>query len=347
MFGVVMRLEHRFTRTVLLLSCLAAFMLSITTGPINLGWHDVGLWFWGLVTQPQEQFVASKIVIEQIRLPRAIMAAGVGASLAICGAVSQGLFRNPLADPSLIGVSAGATLGANAVIVLGAGTLLPLAGFSLISLGAFIGASSAAWLVYRLASDSHGTSVVTMLLAGIAISAVAAAFGTLLEYVADNDMLRQISLWRMGGLSGANPQGALMSCCVCAILLIALPRFAMALNALLLGESEARHLGVDTQSVKRVLILAIALGVGCSVALTGTIAFVGLIVPHIMRLIAGPDHRQLLINSALAGALLLLLADTAAKLLAAPAELPVGVLTALIGVPFFLSLLHKRYSYGI
>jgi iron complex transport system permease protein len=316
------------------------------TGPISLGLADVWQWLKGLV-HGDTSVNGAAVVIEQIRIPRAVLAAAVGATLAMCGAVCQGLFRNPLADPALIGLSAGATLGANLVIVFGAGALLPLAGLSLVSVGAFIGASIAAWLVYRLASDRHGTSVVTMLLVGIAISALAAACGTLLEYVADNDMLRRISLWRMGGLEGATPQSVYLASAVCLLLLIVLPRFARALNALLLGESEARHLGVDTEQLKRRLITLVALGVGCSVALTGTIAFVGLVVPHIVRLLTGPDHRYLLMNSALAGALLLMLADTGAKLIAAPAELPVGVLTAMIGVPFFLSLLHNRYRYGI
>lgn len=341
-----MRLNQGLVRLLLIVATIAAFLLSVMTGPIGLGPADVGQWLLGLL-QPGAEASPAKVVIEQIRLPRAILAACVGATLALCGAVSQGLFRNPLADPALIGVSAGATLGANLVIVFGAGALLPFAGLSLVSAGAFAGACLAAWLVYRLASDRHGTSVVTMLLVGIAVSALAAAFGTLLEYVADNDMLRRISLWRMGGLEGATPQAVYLALAVSLLLLLLMPRFAAALNALLLGESEARHLGVDTEKLKRLLITLIALGVGCCVALTGTIAFVGLVVPHIVRLLTGPDHRYLLVNSALAGAVLLLLADTGAKLIAAPAELPVGVLTAMIGVPFFISLLHRRYRYGI
>jgi iron complex transport system permease protein len=186
-----------------------------------------------------------------------------------------------------------------------------------------------------------------MLLAGIAITALSGAIGSLLEFFADNDMLRRISVWKMGGLDGANYPRLLLATVVSSALLVALPRYASALNALLLGESEARHLGISVDSVKVALITWVAIGVGTSVALVGTIAFVGLVVPHMIRMLAGPDHHYLMPASALAGALLLVVADALARVLVAPTELPVGVITTIVGVPFFISLLRKRHHYGM
>jgi iron complex transport system permease protein len=287
------------------------------------------------------------VIIGQIRLPRVLLAAVVGAILACSGAAMQGLFRNPLADPSLIGVTAGASLGASLMIVASGSVVFGYVGLTLVSMGAFIGGLLAVLLVYRLATSPNGTSVATMLLAGIAITALAGSLGNLLEFYANNETLRRISLWRMGGLEGADYPRLLIGAVVGASLLLVLPRFATALNALLLGESEARHLGIDVASVKLGLIFCVAIGVGTAVALAGTIAFVGLIVPHMVRMLTGPDHRRLLPASALAGACLLVLADTAARLVLAPTELPVGVVTALIGVPFFISLLRHRHHYGM
>ena len=289
----------------------------------------------------------SAVIVGQLRLPRILLAAVMGATLGMSGAAMQGLFRNPLADPSLIGVTAGASLGAALVIVMGATALQGYVGLTLVSLGAFIGGVIAVLFVYRLASSGNGTSVATMLLAGIAITALAGALGSLLEFFADNQMLRRISLWKMGGLDGANYPRLLVASIVTCAVLIALPRYASALNALLLGESEARHLGIDVDRVKIALIIWVAIGVGTSVAMVGTIAFVGLVVPHIVRMLIGPNHIFLLPASALAGAILLLIADTLSRTLIAPTELPVGIITAIIGVPFFISLLRNRHHYGM
>ncbi|NNL56600.1 MAG: iron ABC transporter permease [Pseudomonadales bacterium] len=300
------------------------------------------------------------LIVQQLRLPRVLLAACIGALLAVSGAVMQGLFRNPLADPSLIGVTAGAIAGASLVIVFGsalaASELWPalaswlnagqVAGLSLVSLGAFIGGALTVWLVYQLASTSAGTSVSTMLLAGIAITALAGSLSSLLEFYADNAMLRRISVWRMGGLDGAGYHGLLFAALCLALVLAVLPRYARALNLLLLGESEARHLGINVERLKLSLVLIVALAVGVSVALAGSIAFIGLIVPHIVRLLIGPDHRALLPLAALVGAILLVLADCLARTLIAPAELPLGVITALLGAPFFISLLRSRHQYG-
>jgi iron complex transport system permease protein len=269
----------------------------------------------------------------------------VGVCLAVCGAVMQGLFRNPLADPSLIGVSSGASAGASVIIVLGGGALLEggqFLGLSTVAFGAFVGGFLAVILVYRLATSTTGTSVATMLLAGIAISALAGALNSLFSFMADDEMLRRISLWQMGSLDVANwPRVWIASIAVC-IVMTYMPRDGAALNAFLLGESEARHLGIAVEVVKRRLILLTAMAIGVAVAVAGTISFVGLIIPHIVRLCIGPDHRWLIPGSALAGAILLIVADAVARVVVAPAELPAGILTALLGTPFFISLLARK-----
>lgn len=304
--------------------------------------------FWSALGSSAELNRAA-LVVEQIRFPRALLAAIIGALLGMCGAATQGLFRNPLADPSLIGVTAGAAAGA-AVMIFFAGDVDILQGFSgigLITFGAFLGGAAAVLLVYKVATSSEGTSVATMLLAGIAITAIAGGLSSLIEFFADNEMLRRISLWRMGGLDGANYQRVIAAAIFAVFILLLLPRFSTALNALLLGESEARHLGVSVQKTKISIIVLVAAGVAVSVSLAGTIAFVGLVVPHIMRLLIGPDHRYLLPVSALGGAILLLLADTVARTIVAPIELPVGLVTAFLGAPFFISLLRQRHNFGM
>lgn len=328
--------------TLILLSIIC-LLLSIAMGAVPLSLADI---IDSLAGTNAAQHNTEQIVL-QLRLPRALLAAIVGALLATSGAAMQGLFRNPLADPSLIGVTAGASAGASLVIVFGGTLLHSFWGLSFVSLGAFIGGVLTVYLVYRLATGISGTSVATMLLAGIAIAALAGSFSSLLEFYADNEMLRRISLWRMGGLDGANQIHVITAAIIALIVLSLLPRDSVALNIMLLGESEARHLGVNVERVKTRLIILVAAGVGVSVALAGTIAFVGLVVPHIIRMLIGPDHRYLLPASMLAGALLLMIADTLSRTLLAPTELPVGLVTAVIGAPFFISLLRRRHIYGM
>ena len=283
-------------------------------------------------------------ILFDIRLSRICLAFLIGAILAISGAVMQGLFRHPLAAPSLIGVSSGASVGASIVIVL-TGTWLQnnaVLGLSVVAIGAFIGSFLITLLVFKLSTSTLGTSVTTMLLAGIAISALGGAVNSLLSYFADNAMLRQISIWQMGNLSTANWTRVSIVAVVAVVVLILFPRESKSLNALLLGESEARHLGIDVQRVKKKLILLTTLGIGTAVAVAGMIGFVGLIVPHIVRLLIGPDHRWLLPVSALAGGILLLIADTLARVIIAPVELPTGILTAILGAPFFIMLLIQQ-----
>ena len=316
-----------------------AGLVSMTVGTVNISLVDA---FNAALGSPASSQINS--ILFDIRLPRILLAIFVGAVLASTGAVMQGLFRNPLADPSLIGVSSGASVGASLMIVTAGGFIQggALVGLSLVALGAFIGGFAATLLVYRLATSGIGTSVTTMLLAGIAIGALAGALNSLLSYFSDNDMLRQISLWQMGNLSGASWLKVSIMGAVAILLMLLFPRDSKALNALLLGESEARHLGIDVQQVKRRLIVLTALGVGVSVALAGLVGFVGLIMPHIVRLAIGPDHRWLVPASALAGATLLVIADSLARIVVIPAELPTGILTALLGAPFFVALLLQQ-----
>lgn len=329
------RLRPRRLLGFLSLALPLTMLLGTMAGPV---WIPVSDWF----AQGAAADYAN-LIIGSIRFPRIMLAAVVGALLAVCGAMLQGLFRNPLADPTLIGVSAGASVGAGLVIVLGELLLgLQAAGFAGVATGAFIGGLSVALLVYRLATGPQGTSVSTMLLAGIAVSAMAGALNSLFGFFSDNEALRRISLWQMGNLDHSSWLPFWICATVLGVFALRLPGQSAALNAFLLGESEARHLGIDVDRCKRQLIGLTALGVGVAVAVAGTIAFVGLMVPHAVRMLIGPDHRYLLPASALAGAVLLILADTLARVLIAPSELPTGVVTAMLGAPFFVFLLRHR-----
>ncbi|HCG7227160.1 TPA: iron ABC transporter permease [Vibrio parahaemolyticus] len=330
--------------TLITLSGFLAFIAiaSITVGPMNISFTDS---LRGLIGSHSELAPHIQLVINEIRLPRTILCMFIGAILAICGVVMQGLFRNPLAEPGIIGVSAGAALGGAFAIVVFAEfsqnhpQLMNLAALPLF---AFLGGALTTVLVYWLGTNKFGTSVTIMLLAGVAISALSGAAIGFLNFSADDQMLRDLTLWSMGSLAGANWAGIGLASVTLVVLLFWFHKKAMSLNALLLGESEARHLGVPVQKLKRQLILLSAVGVGVTVSICGAIGFIGLVIPHLGRMLAGPDHRTLLPISALLGALLLTCADMIARVLLAPAELPVGIVTALIGAPFFIYLLFQQ-----
>ncbi|MBE3934177.1 iron ABC transporter permease [Vibrio parahaemolyticus] len=330
--------------TLITLSGFLAFIAiaSITVGPMNISFTDS---LRGLIGAHSELAPHIQLVINEIRLPRTILCMFIGAILAICGVVMQGLFRNPLAEPGIIGVSAGAALGGAFAIVVFAEfsqnhpQLMNLAALPLF---AFLGGALTTVLVYWLGTNKFGTSVTIMLLAGVAISALSGAAIGFLNFSADDQMLRDLTLWSMGSLAGANWAGIGLSSVTLVVLLFWFHKKAMSLNALLLGEPEARHLGVPVQKLKRQLILLSAVGVGVTVSICGAIGFIGLVIPHLGRMLAGPDHRTLLPISALLGALLLTCADMIARVLLAPAELPVGIVTALIGAPFFIYLLFQQ-----
>ena len=285
-----------------------------------------------------------QVILMQIRLPRLGLGLLIGAGLGVSGALMQGLFRNPLADPGLVGVGAGAGLGAVLVIVLGGliGWQSPLA----VPLAAFAGAGAAVLILYRVATRGGRTSVAVLLLAGVALAALAGAATGVLVYLADDRQLRDLTFWSMGSLAGASwLKLALAAPFILPVLLLA-PRLGAGLNALALGEAAARHIGHPVQRIKALTVLAVAAATGAATAAAGGIGFVGIVVPHLLRLASGPDHRRLLPNAALLGAALLVAADTAARLVVAPAELPIGIITALLGAPVFLWILLRQAGHG-
>ncbi|GIW09599.1 MAG: ABC transporter permease [Dehalococcoidia bacterium] len=274
-------------------------------------------------------------VLLVVRLPRVVLAALAGAGLATAGALLQGVFRNPLADPGLIGVSSGAALGAVAVIVLG---VAPLGALTL-PVAAFLTGLATASLVYRLAQRDGRTDITTMLLVGLATTALIGAVTGIFTFRASDPQLRSIVFWTLGGLSGALWRTVGVAAPFILLAVVLAPRLARPLNLFALGEIEARQAGVETEWVKRLSIVLAALATGAAVAVTGPIGFIGLIVPHLIRLLAGPDHRVVLPGSALGGSAFLVLADLIARTVVAPAEAPVGIITALAGAPFFLLLI--------
>ncbi|WP_019067277.1 FecCD family ABC transporter permease [Streptomyces hokutonensis] len=276
-------------------------------------------------------------VLWNVRFPRIVLALLVGASLGCAGALMQGVFGNPLAEPGVIGVSSGAAVGAVAVIALG----LDFLGTWTVSAVAFVSGLATVLLVYAMSRSGGRTEVVTLILTGIAVNAFAGALIGLFLFFADTAAVNQITFWQLGSLSQATwPKVlAVLPCAVVGLTLA--PLYAGRLDLLALGERPARHLGVDVERLRVVLVLVIALLTAAAVSLSGIISFVGLVVPHLLRMAAGPGHRFLIPASALLGALVLLGADLTARTVAAPAELPLGVLTALIGSPFFFWLLRR------
>ncbi|MGK9116780.1 FecCD family ABC transporter permease [Olivibacter jilunii] len=287
----------------------------------------------------------SEGVIYIVRLPRLLLGLLVGAALGISGAAIQGIFRNPLAEPGLIGISAGASLMAVIVITLELSLLVGLSslfGYYLLSFGAFIGAGVVAFMVYNIARTNGRANVATMLLAGIAINAFATALTGLMTYLANEQQLRTITFWMLGSLGGATWQTVGSAAPFILIPLIILPFLGKSLNAFSLGETQASILGLNPNRVKMQVVVLATMAVGASVAVSGIISFVGLLVPHIIRLVGGVDHKFVLPASAIFGALTLAVADVLARILAAPIELPIGVITALLGSPVFLFILIKE-----
>lgn len=287
------------------------------------------------------------LVFLNIRLPRLLLGLAAGAGLGMAGALMQGVFRNPLADPGLIGVSSGAALAAGVTIVLGAQWWpdLPRAlGSWVLVLAAFAGGLLVTALVHALSRGEGGTRVGLMLLAGIAVNALAGAGLGLLSFLATDEQLRNLQFWLLGSLGGARWSAVALVGGLTALALVLGLRLARPLNALALGEAQAVLLGVEVERLKRAAVLVTALAVGVVTATTGVIGFIGLVAPHMVRLAAGPDHRWVLPGAALLGACLVVLADAVARTLVQPAELPLGVLTAFVGVPFFLLLLRGAHG---
>ncbi|MGO4714018.1 FecCD family ABC transporter permease [Bradyrhizobium sp. 2TAF24] len=285
------------------------------------------------------------LVLWSIRIPRILITAMVGAMLAVAGAIMQGLFRNPLADPALVGVSSGGAFAAATAIVITdsawmAGLHLPQ--FELLPVAAFLGSLATTSILYRIASRNGRTSVAIFLLSGLAVAALANAGIGLLVFVADDRQLRDITFWMLGSFSGATWSKAAIIAPVTATVLLATTLVGRQLDVLVLGEAEAFHSGIHVQRLKTICIVLVSAMTGAAVAVAGVIGFVGIVVPHLLRLAVGPGHRLLLPASALFGAALVTGADTLARTLAAPAEVPIGVLTAAIGAPFFLAILLRQ-----
>lgn len=335
--------RHRAATTGLILCLLlaGASLISLTYGASGTSlWRALGDLLAG-----RELELRDRIVLFDIRLPRLAMGILVGGALAVSGALMQGLFRNPLADPGIVGVGAGAGFGAIASIVLVGylpAALAGVAGVYATPLAAFFGAWAATLLLYRVSTRRGRTSVATMLLAGIALAALTGAAGGILIYMADDAQLRDVTFWNMGSLAGATWAKVLAAAPIILLALAPALFLARGLNGLALGEAAAGHLGIPVQKVKNVAILSVAGATGAAVAVSGGIGFIGIVVPHLLRLAVGPDHRYLLPNAALLGATLLLLADVISRTIIAPAELPIGIVTAVLGAPVFLWILLRR-----
>ncbi len=319
-----------------LLGLLAALVLlvliSSSQGAVRIPLQQIPDLLLGDLLSDQETLWRNVLI--EVRLPRVLLAVVAGAGLTITGTVMQALFRNPLAEPGLIGISSGGALGAVGAIVLGAPTLFWLAP------AAFVGSLAATAVCYALGRRHPGMS--SLLLAGVAINVICGSLIGLFTYMATDSQLRSLTFWNMGSLAGATWQQLALLAPWTLILCLWLLREWRGLNALLLGEREARHLGFAIEPLRRRLIVLVALIVGPLVAATGVIGFVGLVVPHLVRLSLGADHRWLLPNTLVAGAIALSLADWLARMVVIPAELPIGMVTSLIGGPFFLWMLTRR-----
>ena len=338
--------RRRTGKRMALALCLLLVLVSVAS--LGIGASGTPLWpALGQMLRGEDIAPRDAIILFDIRLPRLVLGLLVGASLAVSGAVMQGLFRNPLADPGLVGVGAGAGLGAIGAIVLG--TALPVAlndmlGHYLVPVAAFLGGWATTILLYRLSTHRGRTSVAVMLLGGIAIGALAGALSGILIYLADDAQLRDLTFWGLGSLAGATWDKVAIAGALIVLALATTPFLARSLNALALGEGPAAHLGIRVQRMKNAAILSVAGATGAAVAVSGGIGFVGIVVPHLLRLVIGPDHRWLLPNAALLGATLLILADMIARSIVAPAELPIGIVTATLGGPFFLWILMRNRS---
>jgi iron complex transport system permease protein len=294
--------------------------------------HGVGIDLGPLPSHPQ-----GDNTLWAVRFPRVALAVLVGACLAVAGALLQGVFGNPLAEPAVVGVSSGAAVGACTVIVLGVSVF----GNLTIAVAAFTGGLVTTLLVYVLARSGGRTEVVTLVLTGIAVNAFAFGVIAFLTYVADPQAREQIVFWQLGSLNGATGSAVAAVVPLAVIGLVLAASVAGRLDLLALGEGPARHLGVHVERLRLVVVVAVALLVGAGVAFAGIVGFVGLVVPHVIRMIAGPAHRLLVAASALGGALVLVSADLLARTAIENAELPLGMLTSLVGGPFFFWLLRR------
>ena len=319
----------------LILASVAVTFVSLRTGAVEVTWAEM---------LGGEGSTGAR-VFRVMRVPRALMVFLCGGALGICGAALQGLFRNPLADPALVGVSGGASLGAVGGIVF-AGPLLGASSYAL-PVCAFLGALAATFLVQAIASQNGRVLVSTLLLAGIAVNALTGAGIGWMVYGANDSQLRDFTFWSLGSLAGTGWHSVFSSLPFVVLSTVLLIWRGRTLNALSLGESDAWHMGAPVESAKRSILVASALAVGASTAFTGTIGFIGLVAPHVVRIFCGADHRVVLPASFLVGGCLLTGADVLARIARAPAEVPVGIVVATIGAPFFVALLMRGKGQGM
>lgn len=333
--------RHSIILGSLFIILIAASVLSVCIGAVKINAAEL----WSIImnqlnlSDVKNYSQQQEAVFTTLRLPRVILGILVGGTLAIAGATIQGLFRNPLAEPGLIGISAGATLFAVIMIVLEArffSFMTATFGYYALSVAAFIGGALATMIVYRLSMNRGKADITTLLLAGIAINALAGSFTGLLTYAATDDQLRNITFWSMGSLGSASWKTVGVLLPLVLIPLIALPFFSKPLNALALGEAQAGHMGVHVGLMKAMTIILATLGVGACVSVSGMIGFIGLVIPHILRMAFSADNRLVLPGSALLGAGVLVLADLISRVIVAPAELPIGIITAILGCPVFI-----------
>lgn len=326
-----------------LLSCLILIMwLSVSIGASEIDLLLPIKSLQAFFNEATETRVIDNIVLN-IRFPRTFMAIIVGAALAVSGASLQGVCRNPLADPGLLGISSGAAVGAVSMILFAKYVpMLSFVGMYLTPIAAFSGAAIATFSVYHLAQVDGEIQIPTFLLAGVAINALSAALISSLSFIADDQALRLITFWMMGSLASSTWMTVLITAPFLGFVLLAIYKKRHALNLILLGEANARFTGIDVDNVKKQILWLNALAVGLAVAFSGIIGFIGLVVPHILRVSTDTNYRYLIINSALLGACLLTLADIGSRMIIIPAELPIGILTSLIGAPFFIGLLIQQ-----
>jgi len=318
----------------------ASVLISAVTGQLPIAASEVVgsvLKWLGINTSFAPEDPVIEATLQVVRFPRIVMALAVGAALAVAGALMQAVFGNPLAEPGVVGVSAGAALGASTAIVFGIS-----AGGGGVALLAFVGGLLATLLVYAVARAGGRTEVVTLLLTGIAINAFAQAGLAFVLFLADTASREQIVFWQLGSLAGSLWSEVVIVLPVLVIGTILAVMMSHRLDLLSLGERNARHLGVDVEQLRILAIILVALLTGVAVAFAGIIAFVGLVVPHIVRMALGPAHRGLLIASAVGGGALLAIADLLTRTLVVGADLPIGMLTALVGGPFFFGLLYQQ-----
>ncbi|MFT4573520.1 MAG: iron complex transport system permease protein [Marinomonas primoryensis] len=322
-----------------------AALLAMVVGAVSLSINDI-LAYISHGFSASHSSLSTRVLFE-IRLPRTILSIAVGAALGICGAAMQALFRNPLADPGLIGVAGGGALGAVTVIVLG-NSIFPQAmdviGLYALPIGAMIGCLGVCSIIYKLSNRQGQFTIITLLLAGIAVNAIVGSLIGILTLVSSDSELRELTFWTMGNLGGNSWSLILPVLTLIAISLVGLSRLAKPLNLYLLGEAQAQHLGIEVSQLKKQVFVYTAMAVGAAVSISGMIGFVGFVVPHLVRILIGPDHRFLFPVSMLLGASFLTITDVIARIIIIPAELPIGLVTSALGGPFFLFVLYKQTS---